>query len=152
MLAETGNNLITWFMFGNLCVSALYIAITVYTNFITAETGAAIINRLTSAALFTTLAVTLWATLLIAYRIYSGSNLILNRKRPRFYNVVEMIIQTSFIYSLALVPCALLPEVPKKLLNLYTLIAAENYLNAILCAITVRRTTLHYTSWDAHKV
>ena len=123
-----------------------------YTIFITAETGAAIIDRLTSAALFTTLAVTLWATLLIAYRIYSSSNLIVNRKRPRFYNVLEMIIQTSFIYSLALVPCALLPEVPKKQSNLYTLTAAENYLNAILCAITVCRTMLNYTSWDAHKV
>ena len=141
MLAETGNNLITWFMFGNLCVSALYIAITVYTNFITAETGAAIINRLTSAALFTTLAVTLWATLLIAYRIYSSSNLILNRKRPRFYNVLEMIIQTSFIYSLALVASAVAIAIPMTESNFLPLLWTVGYIFDIAFSITVFRAT-----------
>lgn len=52
-------------------------------------------NRLLSAGLFTTLSVTLWSTILIAYRIYSASNDILNQERPRFYNVLEMITQSS---------------------------------------------------------
>ena len=112
-------------------------AVTVYTNFATVVAGGAKITHLTSAALFTTLAVTLWTTGLIAYRIYSGSNLILNRKRPRFYNILEMVVQSSFIYSLALVPSALFPEITQTQSNMYTLITASNYMAAILSAITV---------------
>ncbi len=59
-------------------------------------------NRLISAAFFTTLVVTLWTTGLIAYRIHSSSNLIQNRQKPRFYNILEIIIQSSFLYLLVL--------------------------------------------------
>ena len=115
-----------------------------YPIFVTTAAGDATSNCLLSAAYFMTLAVTLWTTVLIAYRIYSRSSLILDRKKSPFYNILETIIQSSFIYSVALVPNALLGVIPEKVSNVYTLIPAENYLNVILFAIAVCGTILHH--------
>ena len=139
-------------MVAYLYFPALYIAVIVYTKLTTTEAGAGTINRLTSAALFTTLAVTLWATVLIGYRIYSASTRIVNRKRRRFYNILEMTTQSSFIYSLALVPSALLGQIiPGEHENNFTLITASNYTNAILSAMAVDCVNFIYTSCDTHK-
>ena len=109
-----------------------------YAFFITTEADAQISNHLTSAAFFATLAVTVWTTALIAYRIYSTSNLALNRKKLRFYNILEMIVQTSFAYSLALAPCALLGVIPETQSNIFTMVTASYYADVILSATTVR--------------
>ena len=151
-LAEIGNDLfhqctsIEYLQF-----SALYIALIVYTKFAITVEQAEILDRLLSASLFATLAVTFWTTALIAYRIYSTSNLIPNRKKTRFYNILDIIMQSSFIYLLALVPCALLPEIPENQSNIYTITTVSNFLNTILSAITVRGSSLRYIDWDAHK-
>ena len=111
----------------------------VYTSFSSkTESEAETTNHLMSAALFTTLAVTIWTTVLIAYRIHSTSNFILNRKKPRFYNIIEIVMQSSLIYSLALVPTALIVVVPPQQSNLVTLTIASYYLGTILTGVAVR--------------
>lgn len=98
----------------------------------------AIHNYLISAGLFMTLATTLWTTILIAYRIYSASKYnISNQAKPRFYNILEIIIQSSFIYSLALVATALSLAIPQNESNVITLFAAQNYSGVILHVIAV---------------
>ena len=111
----------------------------VYTSFSSkTEAEAETTNRLMSAALFTTLAVTIWTTALIAYRVYSTPNLNLSRKQSQFYNILEVIMQSSFMFSLALVPSAVIAAVPVQQSNFATLYTASNYLlDAILSGITV---------------
>ncbi|KJA15918.1 hypothetical protein HYPSUDRAFT_333942 [Hypholoma sublateritium FD-334 SS-4] len=92
------------------------------------------INRLNSAGLFTTLAVTLWTTVLIAYRIYSAARQTLSGTKTHFYNILEIIIQSAFIYSLALVTNAVLSAIPQNDANSLTLFTAENYVGVILYA------------------
>lgn len=94
-------------------------------------------NHLITAGLFTTLVGTLWTTVLIAYRIYSESRHILHGAKPRFYNILEIIIQSSFAYSVALVANALIVAMPLNQSNVFTLFTAGNYVGVILHAITV---------------
>ena len=94
-------------------------------------------NRLLSVGLFTTLAETLWTTVLIAYRIYSVSSHIMNRARPHFYNILEMITQSSFLYSLALRSNAVLAVVPQKQSDVWTIFTVGNYVGVTLYAVTV---------------
>ena len=92
------------------------------------------------AGLFTTLAVTLWTTILIAYRFHSTSKYVLNGEKPRFYNILEMIIQSLFIYSLALVANAVILFVPMTQANIGIVSPANNYIGIIIHATTVRLT------------
>lgn len=97
-------------------------------------------NHIASAGLFMTLAATLWTTILIAYRIYSASkHNSLNQAKPRFYNILEIIMQSAFIYSLALVTSALLEAIPQNESNVWPLFKAAFYIGSILHAITVCR-------------
>ncbi|KJA15920.1 hypothetical protein HYPSUDRAFT_47981 [Hypholoma sublateritium FD-334 SS-4] len=86
--------------------------------------------------LFLALAVTLWTTTLIAYRIYSASSHVLNRKRSRFYNILEIITESSFIYSLSLVVIAVLTAIPMTPSNIWTLLKVSVYVGNIFNAIT----------------
>ncbi len=57
-------------------------------------------NYLLGAGIFMTVATTLWTTILIAYRIYSVSKEnIRNQGKRRFHNVLEIILQSSIVYS-----------------------------------------------------
>ena len=94
-------------------------------------------THLDSAGLFTVLAVTLWTTTLIAYRIYSLSNNVLNREKPRLYKILELITQSSSIYSLALVADAVLGTIPLTQSNVWTLSMVSSYVGVIVSAITV---------------
>ncbi|KJA18846.1 hypothetical protein HYPSUDRAFT_44843 [Hypholoma sublateritium FD-334 SS-4] len=114
---------------------ALYLTVTVLDGIPTIQLTVATHNGLISAALFTTLAVTLWTTSLIAYRIYSASTHILNGARPRFYNILEIIIQTSFIYSLTLVMNAVLAAIPPNQGNPWTFLTASNYIATIFLGV-----------------
>ncbi|KJA18832.1 hypothetical protein HYPSUDRAFT_217954, partial [Hypholoma sublateritium FD-334 SS-4] len=86
--------------------------------------------------MFTTLAVTLWTTILIAYRIYSASHHILDRKKRHFYNILEIIIQSSFLYSLALVTEALIVAIASKELHSVAVSIASKYASGIIPVIT----------------
>ena len=121
-----------------LYFAALYTADIVNTQLDTAASKPVTDNRLISAAFFTTLVVTLWTTVLIAYRIYSSSNLIPNRKKPRFYNILEIIIQSSFLYLLVLVPSALIEVIPLTQSNIAAVFTASGYLDILLVGVTVR--------------
>ncbi|KJA18840.1 hypothetical protein HYPSUDRAFT_44839 [Hypholoma sublateritium FD-334 SS-4] len=101
--------------------------------------------RLTSAGLFMALTVTLWTTILIAYRIHSLSNRVPDRNKPRFHNILEIITQSSFIYSLALVVDAMLGVVPLKQSNVWTVAKASFCMGIILSAIAVRQ---NLPSWS----
>lgn len=96
-------------------------------------------NHVTSAAMFTTLAETVSTTILIAYRIYSASNHILRREKRRFYNILEIVVQSSFIYSLALVANAVIDAIQPNDSNASTMSTASNYVCTILYAVAVRR-------------
>ena len=98
-------------------------------------------NHLITAGLITTLVGTLWTTILIAYRIYSASkHIAVKGAKPRFYSILEIIIQSSFTYSLALVANAIIVAMPLNQANVFTLFTAGNYIGVILHAVTVRRT------------
>ncbi len=120
-----------------LSFSALYIANVVRTKYVTTLAEVFLIGHLGSTALVMTLAVTLWTNILIAYRIYSTANLIPHRKRKGFYIILEIIIQSSFIYLLALVPSVALGEIPGRQSNIYSIKVASIFLNTILFSITV---------------
>lgn len=123
--------------------AVLYLVITAFDCFPDAPLNTDNHNRLSSVALSMTLAVTLWTTALISYRIYSTSKHIPNRAKPRFHKIMEIIVQSSFIYLLALVMNALFAAIPFTQSNFMALFIGGNYVGAILHAITVCRTT-HY--------
>ncbi len=93
--------------------------------------------HLDTAGLFIALAVTLWTTVLIAYRIYSASKGILKGRKYRFYRILEIIIQSSFIYSIALLADALLGTIPPRQSNFCVLAAISAYAGTILTTMTV---------------
>ena len=112
------------------------------TDSVSTEAKAEINNHMIGAGFFITLAVTIWTTILIAYRIYYTYNLIPNQKRSRFYNILEIVIESSLLYSLALLSAALINVIPIKQSNFAAVDNAANYLNAILPGVTVRLTIL----------
>ncbi len=69
-------------------------------------------NFLVISGLFVTVAVALWTTALIVFRIYSTSKYIKSRAKPRFYHIVAIIMQSSLIYSFAVVALASFKLVP----------------------------------------
>ena len=100
----------------------------------------ATVNDISSAALFMSLASTVWTTALIVYRIYSASRHVLRGAKSRFYNIVEMITQSAIIYSFALVITAMLAVIPQNESNIFTIATTGFYASAFLNAIAVRRT------------
>ena len=94
-----------------------------------------------SIGLFTTLGETLWTTVLIAYRIHSASNHIRGEAKPRFHNILEMLVQSSFFYSLALVANAVPAVVPQTQANVWTVFTVGNYVGVVLYAVTARRSS-----------
>ncbi|KJA18851.1 hypothetical protein HYPSUDRAFT_205069 [Hypholoma sublateritium FD-334 SS-4] len=115
---------------------ALYSTVTVFDFSPRQLATGATRNHLLSVGLFTTLAVTLWTTTLIVYRIYSAANDTLNRQKPRFYNILEMITQSSLIYALALGANALLAVIPQRPSDVWTIFTVANYVGVVLYAIT----------------
>ena len=107
-------------------------------------------NHLCSAGQFLTLAVTLWTTFLIVYRIhFTSKHDVLNRGQPRFYKVLEIILQSAAIYSVALVVNALQQAIPRDQSNVWPLLTLDNYAGSILHTTTVCQTK-YYTVFPAH--
>ena len=96
-------------------------------------------SYLDSAGLFIAVALTTWTTLLITYRIYSTSKDSKSREKSRFRNILEIITESSILYSLVLVANALIAAIPPTQSNIWTVLSASAYLYALLSAITVRR-------------
>lgn len=95
-------------------------------------------NKALSAGFFLTLGLTLWTTILISYRIYSTSNNIIQKhSRTRFNNVLEMLIQSSAMYSLVLLANALSAAIPENSSNIWAIGVMGDFLGVILHAITV---------------
>ena len=104
----------------------------------TASTTTNTHNHLVSSGLFTTLAVTLWTTLLIAYRIYSASRQnILNGSKPHFHRILEMFTQSAGIFAIILAMNAIMLAVPQNGSNIWTIFTAGNYMGVTLHVITV---------------
>ena len=102
-------------------------------------------NRLVAAGEFTTLAVTLLATFLIAYRICSTSKRnALSRRKPRFHKTLEIILQSAAIHSLALVTSALLSAIPQTQSNNWPIFNAGNYAGIVLHSTTVCQSKYYF--------
>lgn len=103
-------------------------------------------TNLGGAGLFMALAVTIWTTFLIAYRIYSASKDVTGSERLRFRNILEIIAESSLLYSLVLVANALLVVIQGEQLNTRQLLSASAYLYVITSVIAVRRRNhlIHY--------
>ncbi len=140
LLAETGNSSVHYIRHWILILPALYIASMVYAQVYSTGAGTETFNQLTGAALFTTLVVTIWTTTLIAYCIYSNSDLTPNQKRNRFHHLLEIIMQSSFTYALALLPNAVTTVIQQQNSDFVKVFTSENYLDAILSGVTVRGT------------
>ena len=93
-------------------------------------------NFLVISGLFVTLAVALWTTALIVFRIYSTSTYIRNRAKPRFHHVVAIIMQSSLIYSLAVVALASCRLVANNGSD-DSLLATGNNVNALFLTLVV---------------
>ena len=88
--------------------------------------------------MFTAVATTLWTTVLIGYRIYSLSNDgIQKQSKHRLYNVLQIFLQSSFIYSLALVASAVPLAIPETGSDFLPLLRAGSYILTTVMAITV---------------
>ena len=88
--------------------------------------------------MFTAVATTLWTTVLISYRIYSLSNYgIQIRSKHHFNNILQIVLQSSFFYSLALVATAVVLVIPNTESDLLPRFQAGSYIFAIAFALTV---------------
>lgn len=146
-VAEIGNIPCICSLSNTYIFSGIYLTVVVFDLVPRAHITPATHNTLMGAGLFTTLAMTLWTTILIAYRIYSASRHILNGAKPHFYNILEIVLQSSFLYSLALAASALLAAMPSNQSNIWTIFTALNYSAAILTAVTVCQTRYIVLYW-----
>lgn len=96
-----------------------------------------IANDLGGVVRFVTAGSTLWTATLIAYRIRSVSTGFQHAAQHRFYYIIQIVIQSAFIYSLALTIDALLVMSTNWKLNPNPEILAQYYWDTILCAIRV---------------
>ena len=96
-----------------------------------------ITNDLVGVSLFVTAGLSLWTATLIAYRIQSVSKGFQNATQHRFYHIIQIVIQSAFIYSLVLIIEALLVMSTNWKLNANPEILATYYSDTILCAIRV---------------
>lgn len=139
--AEIGNYFVHVFMVICSYFSALFTSSMVLSYF---PNTAATQTHIDSAGLFTVMAVTLWTTTLIAYRIYSLSNNVLNREKSRLYKILELITQSASIYSLALIADAVLGTIPQKQSNVWILSMVSSYVGVIVSAITVCKSIYYH--------
>ncbi|PPQ81325.1 hypothetical protein CVT25_015081 [Psilocybe cyanescens] len=93
------------------------------------------VDRIESAGYFVSATTSLATTFLIAYRINNLSKDGLSESRGRFKHVVEILVQSVFVYSLALLVQAIAVVVPFAIGN-SRLFALETYSAAILIPIT----------------
>ena len=96
-------------------------------------------NHLTTAGMFITLEVTSWTTILIGYRIYSTLKHNIIRSQHRFYRILKIILQSTFIYSLILLVIALL-----LVANHSGFYHTSGYMGAAMHAIPVRVIVSYY--------
>ena len=102
-------------------------------------------NKALSAGFFLAVGVTLWTTTLIAYRIYSTSNHIIQKhSKTRFTNVLEILVQSSAMYSVILLANALLTAIPENSSNIWTIGYISDIFGVMLHAITVSFQTDFY--------
>ena len=95
-------------------------------------------NYLLCAGTFVTVATTLWTTILIAYRIHSVSkHNIPKHAKQRFYRILEIIMQSSIVYSLVLVVDAVSFAIPQTESNTFPLFMVQNYIWAVVYSIAV---------------
>lgn len=95
-------------------------------------------NRLVGAAFFMTLASTLLTTVLIAFRIYSASrNSALTSARTPYKKVIDIIVQSALLYSLASLALAITIVIPWTASNFEVLNRAEDYVSCFTPFIAV---------------
>ena len=100
-------------------------------------TAASTHNELLNAGIILTLALTLWTTLLITYRIYSVSRHNPSHSKARFQNILRILTQSAGIYSVALLANVPLLGIVPNQSNVWTIFTAGNYLGVILHVMTV---------------
>ena len=99
-------------------------------------------NYLLCAGTFITVAATVWTTVLIAYRIHSVSkHNIPKHAKYQFYRILEIITQSSIVYSLVLVVDAVSLAIPRTESNTFPLFMVQNYIWAVVYSIAVFETT-----------
>lgn len=97
-----------------------------------------ILNKLIGASLFMTFAGTLVTPILIAYRIHHVfGHSILQGTRSRFKHVVEILVQSTAVYSLAVLAYAVLNVISVTGSNAEMVNIASNYLGPLYVFIAV---------------
>ena len=97
----------------------------------TVEQGA-VFNHLLAAQGFITFGTSVIATFLIAYRVYLASKLDVSKNSRRFFNqVLEILVQSTAVYSLSALAFALSAVIPKTFSNAVAWTAAETYITVI---------------------
>ena len=135
-------------------LTALYLTVVIFDILPNPYLSNTFYGQLFSAGMFATVATTVWTSTLIAFRIYSFSKHdIPNRPKPhRFFNILQIVLQSSLIYSLVLVANALLLVIPQTESNNVSLYCARGYGSVIAFTITVCQANHHiYINRDAHK-
>ena len=118
-------------------VSGLYLTVIII-DILPVTYPEALHNLLFSAGMFMTVATTLWTTILIAYRIHSLSrHNIPNRVNHRFYRILEIILQSSMAYSVALVIYAVSLAIPQTNSNTFQFFLSGNIICDIAMTIAV---------------
>jgi len=100
-----------------------------------------ILNDLIASGYFSSFSSTISSTLLIVYRIYNSLSNQDNRSKKRFVHIVDVIVQSAALYSLALMVAAIAAVVlvtsgDKPTLSLFAVLNYE--CSAILFFVSVR--------------
>lgn len=100
---------------------------------------ARVLNELISAALFTTFACTLSTTLLIIYRLYPIANRDrgINTSAQRFKHIVDILIQSAALYSLAALAYAISSVLPLDNTQNTALVSAQIYSSSLFLFVAV---------------
>ena len=102
------------------------------------------VNQLSAAAIFVTFAATLAATFLISFRIYRASAYEMPEKsRRHFKEIVDILVQSSFVYSMAALADAISLVVPQSTTNAAAWFAANQYIAVIFVFAAVSRSGSH---------
>ncbi len=107
-----------------------------------------ILNELIASGYFSSFASTISSTLLIVYRIYNSLSNQDNHSKKRYLHIVDVLVQSAAVYSLALMVAAIAAVVLVTSRDVVTLpmFGVLNYeSSAILFFVSVR--TLVYKCW-----
>ena len=101
---------------------------------------AILFNELDGAQAFTTFAATLTSTVIIAYRIYTAG--VVSEGTPRksrqlLKNIVEILLQSSAVYSVTALLYAVFVVVPQSLENITWIYPAQSYLTTLFIFASV---------------